>query len=171
MNRAVPVVITTFIGLAALASFKSSPGLPSRSATTHTVKPLTPVATAPPTTPPTNPPSGSTGTAASGTTPHTTPPATAANQVRTFDGDPFDNRYGTVQVRVTLRGTQITSVTALQMPSDRQRSAEISQGSEPILQQEALQAQSATIDVVSGASYTSQSYADSLQSALAKAGR
>ena len=79
--------------------------------------------------------------------------------------------YGAVQVRLTLQGTRITGVTPLQMPFDRQRSAEISQQAEPLLLQEVLQAQSAQIDIIGGASYTSQSYAQSLQSALDKAGR
>jgi uncharacterized protein with FMN-binding domain len=56
------------------------------------------------------------------------------------------------------------------MPSDRQRSQYISEQAGPYLQQEALQAQNAQIDIVSGATYTSESYAQSLQSALDKAG-
>jgi uncharacterized protein with FMN-binding domain len=90
--------------------------------------------------------------------------------LRTIDGDPVDNPYGTVQVRVTLRGTDITDVTPLQMPVDRQYSAELSQQAAPLLLQEVLQAQSAQINLLTGASYTSQSYAQSLQSALDKAG-
>ena len=54
-------------------------------------------------------------------------------------------------------------------PFDRERSQYISQQAEPYLRQEALQAQSAQIDLVSGATYTSYSYAQSLQSALDKA--
>ena len=99
-----------------------------------------------------------------------TTPTTHAGAVRTIDGDPVDNPYGTVQVRVTLHGTQITDVTPLQMPVDRQYSAELSQQAAPLLLQEALQAQSAQINLLSGASYTSESYAQSLQSALDKAG-
>jgi uncharacterized protein with FMN-binding domain len=57
-------------------------------------------------------------------------------------------------------------VQALLLPNERQRSAEISQYAGPQLRQEALQAQSANINVVSGASYTSQGYAQSLQGAL-----
>jgi uncharacterized protein with FMN-binding domain len=98
-----------------------------------------------------------------------TTPSTSASVVRTIDGDPVDNPYGTVQVRVTLHGTKITNVTALQMPVDRQYSAELSQQAAPLLLQEVLQAQSAQIDLLSGASYTSQGYAQSLQSALDKA--
>jgi uncharacterized protein with FMN-binding domain len=76
-----------------------------------------------------------------------------------------------VQVQVTLHGTQITDIVAVQMPNSHQRSIEISQAAEPILRQEALQSQSAQIDIVSGASFTSQSYAQSLQGALDQVNR
>jgi len=165
MRRAVPAVIVTFIGLGALLSFKSSPGAPKSSSALHVKRSGAVAAAPPPSTTTTAPP-------AAGTTPDTgTTPTTRAGAVRTVDGDPFDNPYGTVQVRVTLQGTRITGVTPLQMPFDRQRSAEISQQAEPLLLQEVLQAQSAQIDIIGGASYTSQSYAQSLQSALDKAGR
>jgi uncharacterized protein with FMN-binding domain len=84
-------------------------------------------------------------------------------------GDPEDNPYGTIQVRVTLNGGRITDVSTVQSPNDRGRSVEIAQQSLPVLRQEVLRAQSAQIDVVSGASYDSQGYAQSVQSALDKA--
>jgi uncharacterized protein with FMN-binding domain len=178
MSRAVPAVVATLLGLLALATFKSSPGVPGKSASALPGKRSGAVATAPPrkSTTTTAPPStrGPTPATDPGTNPPATAapttPATSANATRTIDGDPVDNQYGTVQVRVTLQGHQIVDVTALQMPTDRQRSAEISQQAEPLLQQEVLQAQSAQIDIIGGASYTSQSYAQSLQSALDKAG-
>lgn len=92
----------------------------------------------------------------------TAPPVAAA---RTLTGQPVDVGYGTVQVRVTLAGTRIVGVSALSLPTGG-RSDEISSYAEPLLQKEALKAQSASIDAVSGASYTSQGYAQSLQSAL-----
>jgi len=173
MSRAVPAAVVTLLGLLALATFKTSPGLPTKAAGALHVKAGVPPATAPPraptsTTPPTT--QGSTPATGPAATPPTSPPTTNAGAVRTIDGDPFDNRYGTVQVEVTLRGSQITNVTPLQMPTDRQRSADISQQAAPLLLQEVLQAQSAQIDIIGGASYTSQSYAQSLQSALDKAG-
>ena len=169
MKRAVPAAVVTLLGLLALASFKSSPGLPAKSAAALHAKSTTPPATAPP--PATTSPAPSPATSpANSTAPPTSPPTTAAGAVRTVDGDPFDNPYGTVQVQVTLRGHQITNVNPLQMPTDRERSAEISQQAAPLLLQEVLQAQSAQIDIIGGASYTSQSYAQSLQSALDKAG-
>ena len=84
-------------------------------------------------------------------------------------GDDVPNQFGDVQVQVTFSGGKITDVKALQLPFDRQRSAEISQFVEPYLRSEALQAQSAQIDLISGATYTSYSYAQSLQSAIDKA--
>jgi uncharacterized protein with FMN-binding domain len=78
-------------------------------------------------------------------------------------------RYGDVQVRVIVRGGRIADVQALTLPSDRQRSAEISQQAGPMLHDEAVQAQSAQIDTLGGATYTSEGYAQSLQSALDKA--
>jgi uncharacterized protein with FMN-binding domain len=161
MKRAVPALVVTLLGLLALATFKSSPGLPAKSAATPLPKSSVPPTSAPP--------PGTTGPAP--TTPQTSPPTTTnGNATRTVDGDPFDNQYGTVQVRVTLQGNRITAVTPLQMPTDRQRSAEISQQAAPLLLQEALQAQSAHIDIIGGATYTTQSYAQSLQSALDRAG-
>jgi len=87
----------------------------------------------------------------------------------TVTGQVVQTRFGSVQVQVTIAAGKITDVTALQLPSDRQRSAEISGIVEPMLRSEALTAQSAQIDLVSGATYTSDAYAQSLQSALDQA--
>ena len=84
-------------------------------------------------------------------------------------GDDVPNQFGDVQVQVTFSAGRITDVKAVQLPYDRRRSAEISQFVEPYLRSEALQAQSAQIDLISGATYTSDSYAQSLQSAIDKA--
>ena len=94
----------------------------------------------------------------------TSAPASAASG--TVDGDTIQTRFGPVQVEVTVKNGKITNVTALQLPWDHQRSANISQYVEPILHDEAIQAQSANVDIVSGATYTSIGYARSLQSAL-----
>jgi uncharacterized protein with FMN-binding domain len=87
----------------------------------------------------------------------------------TVTGSVVQTQFGTVQVQVTIAGGKISDVTALQLPSDRQRSAQISQIVEPMLRSEALTAQSAQIDLISGATYTSDAYAQSLQSALDQA--
>ena len=75
-------------------------------------------------------------------------------------------RYGDVQVRVRVSGGRVTDVTGVQMPNDRARSAEITQFVAPVLRSEAIQAQSARIDIISGATVTSEAYAESLDDAL-----
>ena len=89
---------------------------------------------------------------------------------RVVDGPVVDTRYGPVQVEVTVDGSTITAITAIQLPGGDRRSEQISNRAEPTLQSEALQAQSANIDGVSGATYTSEAYAQSLQAALDDAG-
>ena len=91
----------------------------------------------------------------------------AGNQ--TVSGPTVGTRYGPVQVSVTIEGGQIADVTALQLPSGG-RSGQISSIVEPRLRSQALSAQSANIDGVSGATYTSEAYAQSLQAALDDAG-
>jgi uncharacterized protein with FMN-binding domain len=75
-------------------------------------------------------------------------------------------RYGPVQVQVTIASSRITAVKTLASPSSGDRDREISAFALPILQREAVTAQSATIDTVSGATFTSDGYRRSLQSAL-----
>jgi len=72
-------------------------------------------------------------------------------------------------VQVIISNGRLTDVKALQLPFDRAQSAYISQVAGPMLRTEALQAQSARIDIISGATYTSDSYAQSLETALQQA--
>lgn len=88
----------------------------------------------------------------------------------TYTGSAIQTRFGTVQVQATISGGRITAVQALQLPNGDPRSSMISQGAEPYLKQEVLSKQTAKVDVVSGATYTSGGYTASLQSALDKAG-
>jgi uncharacterized protein with FMN-binding domain len=74
--------------------------------------------------------------------------------------------YGNVQVRVYYSGNRITRVRAIHLTDSSSTSVSISAGAEPILRQEALAAQSAQIDMVSGATYTSEGYQQSLQAAI-----
>jgi uncharacterized protein with FMN-binding domain len=94
--------------------------------------------------------------------------AKPAAQSRTVEGNAVDTQYGPVQVKLTVKGTTIESVRAIELPFDNPQSQQISTQAEPLLRSEALQAQSAQIDVVSGATYTSEGYASSLQSAMDK---
>jgi uncharacterized protein with FMN-binding domain len=102
-------------------------------------------------------------------TPAPTPVPTATDATQVIDGRVINTRFGPVQVEVTITGGRIVDVQALQLPYDRRYSAEISDYVAPYLRQMALQAQSANIDLISGATYTSDGYARSLQSALKKA--
>ncbi|NUR01945.1 MAG: FMN-binding protein [Streptomyces sp.] len=85
---------------------------------------------------------------------------------KTVTGDTVQTRWGPVQVRITLKNGRLTEVTAVTYPTDNPRDQEINSFALPRLRSEALQAQSATIDTVSGATYTSDGYRQSLQSAL-----
>ncbi|MHA5047452.1 FMN-binding protein [Streptomyces sp. SD15] len=92
-----------------------------------------------------------------------------AAQARTVTGDVAQTQYGPVQVRLTLSGNKITKAEAVQAPSGGQ-STQVTNNAVPKLNQEAVAAGSADIDAVSGATYTSGGYKQSLQSALDKAG-
>jgi uncharacterized protein with FMN-binding domain len=85
----------------------------------------------------------------------------APAQARTVDGSAERNSHGTVQVRVTFTGNQISNVQFLQLPATGP-----SRMAGPRLVQSTLQAQSADVDTVSGATQTSESYIDSLQAAI-----
>ena len=87
----------------------------------------------------------------------------------TFTGAAADTRYGPVQVRITVAGGKITDAQAVEYPQESGRDVRINSEAVPALNQEALQAQSAQIDTVSGATYTSEGYQQSLQSAIDQA--
>lgn len=94
---------------------------------------------------------------------------TAGTGSRSVTGSSADTPFGPVQVRITLVNGKLTEVTTLQHPNDRRRSVEINDEALPILRSEALKAQNSHIDEVSGATWTSDAYIRSLQSALDKA--
>ena len=108
-------------------------------------------------------------TAAPPTSPTSGAPATAGGG--TCTGDAADTPYGPVQVRITVSGGRITDAQAVQVPQESSRDVRINSAAVPVLNQEALQAQSAQIDAVSGATYTSEGYQQSLQSAIDAAHR
>ncbi len=91
--------------------------------------------------------------------------AVAAGVSGSATGPLITTRYGPVQVSVVAAGGRLTEVTAVRLPTGG-RSGSIADYSAPILQREALAAQGAGIQTVSGATYTSQGYATSLQGAL-----
>jgi uncharacterized protein with FMN-binding domain len=95
-----------------------------------------------------------------------TPAGTSAPPLTTVNGAAADTRYGPVQVQVQIRAGRIVSAKAINYPQGSGRDREINSYAIPVLQTETLSAQSAHVDTVSGATYTSEGYAQSLQSAL-----
>jgi uncharacterized protein with FMN-binding domain len=100
----------------------------------------------------------------------TAAPKAASGVSGTFTGAPADTRFGPVQVQITISNGKITNVTAPQYPTESFRDQQINAQAIPYLIQETLQAQSANIQGVGGASYTSEGFYQSLVSALSKAG-
>ena len=164
MKRAFAAIVATVAGLVMLLDFKTHSGAPAaQSALAATASsPPTPLTSAPagaaPSGPPAEQPSASAASA-----PSAHPPT------RSVTGSSINTRYGAVQVQVTLAGTQLTDVLPLRLPDSNGVDQEIDQQVVPILIQETLTAQSANIQAVSGATYTSDGYVRSLQSALDKA--
>jgi uncharacterized protein with FMN-binding domain len=97
-------------------------------------------------------------------------PPEFSSSTKTVTSDAVSTQYGNVQLKVTISGGKITGIQALQLPSQDPKSVEIASYAAPILRQRAVSAQSASIDVVSGATYTSVGYMLALQSALDNAG-
>jgi hypothetical protein len=109
--------------------------------------------------------SGSSGSGSSGSG-STGSGGGSTSGTRTVTGESVQTRWGPVQVRVTVAGGRITDVTAVTYPQDNPRDQQINSSALPELRSEALRAQGADIDTVSGATYTSDGYRESLQSAL-----
>jgi len=193
MRRAVLTLGGTIAGLAALLSFKTHPvssgvsdvgtpgtsmpvaGGPGSSAADGgpgSAAAAAPAAAAPSTAPAA--PSAAAAPTANGVTASASPagkPSGTAGSVatRTVTGAVANTQYGPMQVQVTLVGQRITKVAVVQQTNVGARSEQIDSAAIPRLTSETLTAQSARIDAVSGASYTSAGYIQSLQSALDKA--
>jgi hypothetical protein len=107
------------------------------------------------------------GPAASGTA---TSGGGASTSARTVTGPSVDTRWGPVQVEVTVVEGELTDVAVVRYPSGNGKDRAINARAVPILVQAALDARSADIDMVSGATVTSEGYVESLQAALDEAG-
>jgi len=145
MRRVILTILGTIAGLAALLSFKSH--APAEVTTAGGA------ATA----------GGATGP---GATQFAVTPKPLATGEHAIDGNVADTVYGPVQVQVVVRNAKIVGVNVLEQPSSTTRDLQIGQFAFPQLISETLSAQSANVDAVSGASYTSAGYVKSLQSAL-----
>jgi uncharacterized protein with FMN-binding domain len=165
LKRTPIIFFGTVAGLAGVFSFHSTPAKIS----------LAPIPTAaPPTSSTTTPSSGpTTTTPSSGPTTTTTPvtPTTVTPSVQQSTGASVNYYFGILSVKVTVAKTKITKVSIAAInDGGNSRSISIDQYSIPLLEQETLQAQSGNIQSISGASYTSAGFAQSLQSALSKLG-
>ena len=152
MKRVLLAFVSTVTGLVMLLSFKTH----SIAATTSAASKVAPSSVV----------TTQSGTAA---TPTTTPTAAAGATTKTVTGSSVDTRYGPVQVQIVITNGKIISATAVQYPNSNSRDQEINSYAVPTLQQESVQNNSPNIDMVSGATYTSNGYISSLQSALNKA--
>jgi uncharacterized protein with FMN-binding domain len=149
VRRAVPAAVATAAVVALLANVRARPpGIPA------------PDDAAPP------PPRITSGQAevrrVSSRRPTTTGPVRTATETATTP-------FSIISVRVTLTGGELTRVETVELTGNGARTEAINARAEPILREEALKAGSAKIDVVSGATYTSQSYRRSLQAAIDRA--
>jgi uncharacterized protein with FMN-binding domain len=145
MPRAFTALVITAVTAFLLFSFKPAPGKVQLGATAAT--------------PPAPPPQPT----------HHHRRAHHAASSQTITGVGVQDPYGTVQVSVKVRGGRILDVTPIAMPLDNPQSQAINEQAAPLLHDEVLQAQSASVDIISGATYTSEAYARSVQSALLRA--
>lgn len=149
MRRAIFAILSTIVALIMLLSFKThgvvTAGIAPPVAVGGTTSGQGSATTSPP---------------SSGSTSGSTSAATS------ITGDAVNTRFGPVQVQITVANGKMTAVQAIVYPQESSRDQEINSYAIPQLNQEAAQAGSANIDMVSGATYTSDGYISSLQSAL-----
>lgn len=100
---------------------------------------------------------------------NSTSQSTSTYKDGTFVGSSANAYYGNIQVQATIKSGKIISVAFLQYPNEQGHSLEINQQADPVLSQEAIQSQNANVDIVSGATDTSQAFIQSLTSALTQA--
>jgi uncharacterized protein with FMN-binding domain len=149
MKRVVLAVVSTVASLVLLLSFK-----------THS-----PSAVA---TPPAAVSSTTTTGSSAGTT--TSSKKSSSSAAKTYTGSAAATRYGPVQVQITVKNGNVVSASAVEYPTNDPRDQQINSYAIPQLNAEATAAGSAGIDMVSGATFTSEGYIASLQSALDQAG-
>jgi uncharacterized protein with FMN-binding domain len=168
MRRPVIVIVATAAGLIGLLSFHTTPAqlsLGGLSGASAARTPTSAAAGGPPNSTTTTGPPPTSGSTTTAPAPTTTAPPTA----RTATGAAVNYNYGVLSVSVTATGRTITNVGIASLnDGGSPRSQSIDQQSIPMLEQQAIQAQGGSIQGVSGASYTSAGFRQSLQSALGK---
>ncbi|MFF7681126.1 FMN-binding protein [Microbacterium sp. NPDC007973] len=181
MKRIVYAVMATVTGLVLLLSYRTSVApdsagalsdvAPVSTGTTAAAPAPTPSASSSSSSSLTPSASSSSSSSASGSSPSGAAGQTTSRGLRdgTYTGSSANTRYGPVQVQITVSGGSITDVQVPEYPSSNGRDQQINSRALPTLMQETIQAQSAQVDMVSGATYTSTGYRTSLQSALDQA--
>jgi uncharacterized protein with FMN-binding domain len=149
MRRAVPAAVATAAVVALLANVRARP--PAIAAPDDTTAPPPPIAT-----------TKAEVRRVSSRRPTRKGPVRTATETATTP-------FSIISIRVTLTGGELTKVETVALSGDNARTEAINDRAEPILREEALQAGSADIDVVTGATYTSRSYKQSLQAAIDRA--
>ena len=155
MRRAPFVIGATVLGLLGVITYRypssSAPAIGAPKSQVQTQSPTTLTTTAPP--------------PAAGPSPTTSAPP-PAGAVSSYTGPNEQYGYGTLAVKVTVSGTKITDVAVQNLQTAEQYSQQLAAQIIPMLRSQVLQAQSAKINGISGATYTSEAYATSLQAAL-----
>ncbi len=147
------------------SSSQASSATPSASSATPSVTSATPSASS--ATPSATP---STSSSTKSATPSKSATTAAAGITGTYTGSTAQHRYGSVTVTVTLSNGKITNVTATVVDDGQSKSKAINSSAVPTIKARVLAANSANVNTVSGATYTTDAYLTSLQSALSKAG-
>jgi uncharacterized protein with FMN-binding domain len=176
MRRVAFAVLSTIAGLVGLLSFKTEAtgSATASAAAVSTGQAATNSSTTSNTSHGTS--AGTSATKSNNTSANTssnkaTSKATSKAASGSYTGSVVQTQYGPVQVRITVTNGKVTAATAVEYPSNDPRSAQINAYAVPYLQQESVGATSAnSVQMVSGATYTSEGYLQSLQSALDKAG-
>jgi uncharacterized protein with FMN-binding domain len=161
MKRVLLAITGTVAGLIALLSFKTHAPVGAAVGALPATTPAPSASTAAPQNTTSAPPRAGSSSATKNR---------AKATAKTYLGQAVQTQYGVVQVKVTVTGSHINSVQLAQLTAYDSRSQEINSYAEPILVDETMSAQNAQINTVSGATYTSDGYLQSLQSALDQAG-
>jgi uncharacterized protein with FMN-binding domain len=156
MRRITLWALSTLTTLVLLFSYHTSTS--SRSASTASPLVAQAAAPAPSGRPKATPTPSGTSTSAA--------PNASASSAKTYAGDAVNTQYGNVQVQITVQSGKITKAEVLQVPWNDPRDQEINSYAVPVLDGEVVSVQNANIDMVSGATFTSQGYIQSLQSAI-----
>ena len=176
MRRITLWALSTLTTLVLLFSYHTSTSSRSAAAAAPVIAQANAPSSTPQVTTPTGTPTTSSGSStSSGSGSSTSTPSASSSSsssstaAKTYDGDAVSTRFGNVQVQITVASGKITAAQVLQVPWNDNRDQEINSYAVPVLNGEVVQTQSANIDMVSGATYTSDGYIQSLQAAIDQA--